>query len=394
MNAPNEVSQNLATYNFAYLDEQTKRMIRRAILKGIAMPGLPGAVRLREMPMPYGWGTGGVQVTASIIGPDDVLKVIDQGADDTTNAVSIRAFFAKTAVWNDDVDTRSLDHPDPPPHSGNAADRRSGAGLPGADPRTLAFPRAARDRDPQDACARGIRPHACEALRGHRPQRPYRHHLCLSGQGRGALRDGPVADAEIRQSEDAHVEALQLFGAGREKRIYAMPPHTDVVSLDFEDHPFEIQHFEQPCALCGAGRLSRRGGPRRQGRADVRLFRHRSLRKPAPKAIAAISPATHPEGGRGDGNDTTNRLPLPAFRRVSRRSVEILRQPDRLPDVSFDLWPGEVLADRRRIRFRQDHAAQLHFDAADADLRHGRLPDARWCKRATLQDGRGRAAFT
>src|SRR3990170_4661898 len=49
------------------------------------------------MPMPYGWGTGGVQVTASILGPDDVLKVIDQGADDTTNAVSIRRFFARTA---------------------------------------------------------------------------------------------------------------------------------------------------------------------------------------------------------------------------------------------------------------------------------------------------------
>ena len=26
-------------YNFAYLDEQTKRMIRRAILKGLAIPG-------------------------------------------------------------------------------------------------------------------------------------------------------------------------------------------------------------------------------------------------------------------------------------------------------------------------------------------------------------------
>ena len=46
--------------------------------------------------------------------------------------------------------------------------------------------------------------------------------------------------------------ALQLFGAGREKRIYAIPPHTDVVSLDFEDHPFEVNRFEQPCALCGA----------------------------------------------------------------------------------------------------------------------------------------------
>jgi alpha-D-ribose 1-methylphosphonate 5-phosphate C-P lyase len=88
---------NITGYNFAYLDEQTKRMIRRAILKAIAIPGYQVPFASREMPMPYGWGTGGVQVTASIIGPDDVLKVIDQGADDTTNAVSIRAFFARVA---------------------------------------------------------------------------------------------------------------------------------------------------------------------------------------------------------------------------------------------------------------------------------------------------------
>src|ERR1700730_12893365 len=84
-------------YNFAYLDEQTKRMIRRAILKAVALPGYQVPFAGREMPLPYGWGTGGIQVTASIIGPDDVLKVIDQGADDTTNAVSIRRLFAKTA---------------------------------------------------------------------------------------------------------------------------------------------------------------------------------------------------------------------------------------------------------------------------------------------------------
>jgi alpha-D-ribose 1-methylphosphonate 5-phosphate C-P lyase len=46
--------------------------------------------------------------------------------------------------------------------------------------------------------------------------------------------------------------ALQLFGAGREKRIYAIPPYTTVVSLDFEDHPFERYRHEAPCALCGA----------------------------------------------------------------------------------------------------------------------------------------------
>ena len=67
---------NAPAYNFAYLDEQTKRMIRRAILKAIAIPGYQVPFASREMPMPYGWGTGGVQVTAAILGPDDVLKVI------------------------------------------------------------------------------------------------------------------------------------------------------------------------------------------------------------------------------------------------------------------------------------------------------------------------------
>src|ERR1700749_2511814 len=84
-------------YNFAYLDEQTKRMIRRALLKAVAIPGHQVPFGSREMPLPYGWGTGGIQVTASVLGAGDVLKVIDQGADDTTNAVSIRRFFARTA---------------------------------------------------------------------------------------------------------------------------------------------------------------------------------------------------------------------------------------------------------------------------------------------------------
>src|SRR5829696_852258 len=91
------VGGDIATYNFAYLDEGTKRMIRRAILKGVAIPGYQVPFASREMPMPYGWGTGGVQVTAAILGPHDVLKVIDQGSDDTTNAVSIRHFFETTA---------------------------------------------------------------------------------------------------------------------------------------------------------------------------------------------------------------------------------------------------------------------------------------------------------
>ena len=49
-------------YNFAYLDEQTKRMIRRAILKGVAIPGYLGALCLARnadaLRLGHGRGSG------------------------------------------------------------------------------------------------------------------------------------------------------------------------------------------------------------------------------------------------------------------------------------------------------------------------------------------------
>ena len=104
--------------------------------------------------MPYGWGTGGVQVTAACLTPEDRLKVIDQGADDTTNAVSIRKFFEKTAgVAVTERTPDANDHPDPPPHPRAAPHRGSDPRLPGAHPGTpcrFSNPLEAR---PQDACA-------------------------------------------------------------------------------------------------------------------------------------------------------------------------------------------------------------------------------------------------
>ena len=46
-------------YNEGYLDEQTKRVVRRALLKGVAIPGFQVPFASREVPMPRGWGTGG-----------------------------------------------------------------------------------------------------------------------------------------------------------------------------------------------------------------------------------------------------------------------------------------------------------------------------------------------
>ena len=83
-------------YNFAFLDEGSKREIRRSILHAIAIPGYQVPFGSRELPIGRGWGTGGIQLTMSLIGPDDMLKVIDQGNDDSVNAVSIKRLIGAT----------------------------------------------------------------------------------------------------------------------------------------------------------------------------------------------------------------------------------------------------------------------------------------------------------
>ena len=78
---------------YAFLDEEAKKEIRRATLKAIAIPGYIVSFASREMPVARGWGTGGLQVTLSIINEEDTLKVIDQGCDGSVNAVNIRNFI-------------------------------------------------------------------------------------------------------------------------------------------------------------------------------------------------------------------------------------------------------------------------------------------------------------
>lgn len=156
---------NLSGYNFAYLDEQTKRMIRRAILKAVAIPGYQVPFGGREMPMPYGWGTGGIQLTASVIGESDVLKVIDQGADDTTNAVSIRNFFKRVTGVNttertDDATLIQTRHRIP--ETPLTEDQIIIFQVP--IPRTAALYRAARNGNPHHARAGGVRRDAGEAV--------------------------------------------------------------------------------------------------------------------------------------------------------------------------------------------------------------------------------------
>ena len=67
------------------------------------------------------------------------------------------------------------------------------------------------------------------------------------------LRDGAVAIPRFDNLKLNQARHLTLLGAGREKKIYAVPPFTDVKPLDFEDYPFAVETFEgKRCRLCGA----------------------------------------------------------------------------------------------------------------------------------------------
>lgn len=99
-----------------------------------------------------------------MIGESDVLKVIDQGADDTTNAVSIRNFFKRVTGVNttertDDATLIQTRHriPETPLTEDQIV-------IFGADPRTAALYRAARNGNPHHARAGGVRRDAGEAV--------------------------------------------------------------------------------------------------------------------------------------------------------------------------------------------------------------------------------------
>lgn len=240
-------------YNFAYLDEQTKRMIRRGLLKAVAIPGYQVPFGGKEMPLPYGWGTGGMQVSAAIIGRSDTLKVIDQGADDTTNAVSIRRFFQHTAG----VATTT--------HTNQASIIQTRHRIPETpldEEQIMVFqvpiPEPLRFIEPSETETRtmhALNDYGVMHVKLYEDIARYGH-IATSYAYPVLVDDRYVMDpSPIPKFDNPKLNmspALMLFGAGREKRLYALPPYTRVKNLDFEDHPFEVQRWQNGCAICGS----------------------------------------------------------------------------------------------------------------------------------------------
>ncbi len=211
------------------LDEGAKREIRRATLTAVCVPGYQVPFGSREMPVARGWGSGGLQVTLGVIGPGDVLKVIDQGDDGGVNATNLRRIVSATAGCAADTDTRDGDgHPDQAPRSRGGARRAAGGGVPGAGGRPLAR---------RAEVLRGMRPDARRgrllgdvglAVRGHRPQRHHHHVDRLPGAGQRPVRDGDEPGAALGRARGCTRPTTSTCtargGSGGSTRCRRTPP--------------------------------------------------------------------------------------------------------------------------------------------------------------------------
>lgn len=241
-------------YNFAFLDEGSKREIRRAILKGIAIPGYQVPFASREMPIGRGWGTGGLQITLALIGSYDVLKVIDQGYDDSVNAVNIKRLVTATtgvALTNSTAQATIIQSRHRIPEKPLAAAQILVLQVPTPEPLRDIEPREARTRVLHaEADYTGAWLSLFEQITRHGSMTTGADHPVMINN-RYVMAPSPIPRFDNPKLD--HAPHLTLLGAGREKKIYAVPPYTKVASLDFEDHPFMVEDFSGlRCCLCGA----------------------------------------------------------------------------------------------------------------------------------------------
>ena len=260
-------------YNFALLDENSKREVRRALLKAIAIPGFQVPFASRELPIFFGWGTGGLQITLSIIGKDEILKVFDQGDDDSVNAVNLKRLIQLTTgvALTSDTQTATL-----------MQTRHRIPEYPLRSDQVLVL------QVPMPEPLRKVEFRESETLRMH-AEKDYGkifvklyedvlHHgeITLASDypvlvfNRHLMATTPIPRWDVPRLDQA--DNLYLFGAGREKKIYAVPPYTRVEPLSLDDYSFRVEDFsDKVCLFCGstASYLNEIPAPDGSGQAHV-----------------------------------------------------------------------------------------------------------------------------
>lgn len=238
----NELSNLDTDYSYGFLDPYAKRELRRRILKGIAIPGYQVPYASRELPIARGWGTGGLQVTLSLVGPDDNIKVIDQGADDSVNAANLRRFVTRMsgAETTDDANSATLIQ---------SRHRIPEEILQEGQVLILQVPDPEPLRRVESDMAKSRILHA-DADYGQMwlvlYEQLVRFGRYIQGTSypvmvhdRYVMSPSPIPRWDTPELHQSH--HLTILSAGREKRLYAVPPYTNVFPLEFTDVPFEVE---------------------------------------------------------------------------------------------------------------------------------------------------------
>lgn len=232
-------------YPFGFLDEYAKKEIRRSILKAIAIPGYQVPYSSREMPMGRGFGTGGLQLTLSVIGKKDTLKVIDQGSDDSVNAVNLRSFIEMTCPSvNTTTDTAEADIIQSRhriPEKALREDQLIILQVPYPDALIIVEP-----SEDKRKLMHGEADYSRLLVKLYEDIVKYKE-ITISHRYPTKINNHYVIDPSPIPRYDVpklnYSKCLTLLGAGREKKIYAVPPYTKAEPLAFDDIPFRVEDF-------------------------------------------------------------------------------------------------------------------------------------------------------
>lgn len=242
MSTPASVSSGIG---FGFLDEFAKKEIRRTVLKAIAIPGYQVPYSSREMPMGRGFGTGGLQLTLSLIGRGQTLKVIDQGSDDSVNAVNLRSFIesvcpsVNTTTSTTDADLIQSRHRIP--ELALREDQTLVLQVPYPDPLVIVEPSEDKRKQMHGEAdySRLLVKLYEDIVQFDEITISHRYPTCINDHY--VIDPSPIPRYDVPKLHQS--KALILFGAGREKKIYAVPPFTDAEPLVFVDQPFRVEKF-------------------------------------------------------------------------------------------------------------------------------------------------------
>jgi alpha-D-ribose 1-methylphosphonate 5-phosphate C-P lyase len=244
-----DLAQSDSSYSYAFLDPFAKRELRRQMLKAVAIPGYQVPYASRELPIARGWGTGGLQATLSLVSPNDTVKVIDQGADDSVNAANLRRFITRMSgakTTTDVTQATIVQSRHRIPEERLREDQVLVLQVP--DPEPL--------RRVQSDIGKARELHA-DSDYGQMWLTLYEQLVRFGGYVEGAsypvvvhrryvMAPSPIPRWDTpKLHQAAH---LTILAAGREKRLYAVPPYTNVYPLEFTDVPFRVE--DQAGRIC------------------------------------------------------------------------------------------------------------------------------------------------